>query len=82
MNDMEFMEEILEKRSTIDESTDAQEIEEIKEKNDKIVDKYWKEISQHLAKKDYKKTNELMEKFQYYIRIDEAIQDWHERNDA
>ena len=78
MHDMEFMEEILEKRMAIEESQDAQEILEYKAANDQIIENYKKEVAQKLENKEYADALKLIEKYQYFNRIDQAISHWED----
>ena len=76
------MEEILEKREKIDESTNAEEISKFKEDNDVIIQAYIKDIAEAIEKKQYEEALGLVKKFQYFNRIDEAIETWNERHSS
>ncbi len=78
MHDMEFMEEILEKRMAIEESQDVQEIEQYKAENDEIIENYLREVSQKLESKEYADALKIIEKYQYFNRIDQAISHWED----
>lgn len=82
MVDFDFMEEILEKREQIEYSQDKNEINQIKEENDDIMQTYMKGISEKLKDKNYKEALELIERFKYFGRINEAIDTWFERHHA
>jgi hypothetical protein len=73
------MEEILEKRSQIEASDDKAEITKIQSENKQIIDKILDNISAHFDKKEFKEALDLIERLKYYDRIEEAIQDWEER---
>lgn len=80
MQDIEFMEEILDKRSRIEEMTDPKEKDAIKEENDKIMENYQNKISEAFEKKNYKEALALLERYKYYHRINEAISDWEDKH--
>jgi len=80
IEDIEFMEEILEKRSKIEETADKQEIEEMKAENDVIIKDYLQNIAEKLEKKNYKEALELVERSKYFTRIDEALHDWIDKH--
>ena len=73
MDDMEFMEEILEKRMVIEESDDASEISKIKVENDAVVKKMLENISQLFDKNEYAEALALIEKLKYFDRISQAL---------
>jgi len=74
------MEEILEKRSQIEESSNREEIKELKKANDKIIQTFIQNIADKINKEEFKSALELIEKYQYFNRIDEAINDWEEKH--
>jgi len=80
MDDFEFMEEILEKRMAIEESEDPQEISEYKSANDQIIENFKQDVAQKLENKEYADALKLIEKYQYFNRIDQAISDWEDRH--
>ncbi len=79
MEDFEFMEEILEKRSIIEESNDKKEINAIKLENSQIIEASFQKIMEKLEKSEYQEALELLEKHQYYDKIDQAISAWEEK---
>jgi len=74
------MEEVLEKRSQIEESTNYEEIKTLKGENDKILHSYIQEIANNIDKEEYSEALKLIEKSQYFHRIDEAINHWEEKH--
>lgn len=80
IEDIEFMEEILDKRSQIEESTDFEEIKGLKSENDKIIQNYIQDIANKIDKGEYQSALELIERSQYFNRIDEAINNWEEKH--
>ena len=80
MDDFEFMEEILEKRMAIEESEDPKEITQYKTENDEIIANYKHDVAQKLDKKEYAEALKVIEKYQYFNRIDQAISAWEDRH--
>jgi len=76
IEDIEFMEQILEKRSQIESTADINEIAKLKEENDKIIRSMLRDISEKFEKKNYKDALSLIERLKYFDRIDQAIHSW------
>lgn len=60
-------------------SEDKSEITQIQSENKQIITKILDDISSHFEKKEFTEALSLVERLKYYDRIEEAIQEWEER---
>lgn len=60
-------------------SEDKAEISNIQKENKQIITKILDDINAHFNNKEYSQALLLVERLKYYDRIEEAIQEWEER---